>query len=366
MSNPINIISAGDLAPLRDVDDCQANVEKIWDKFKASDIGIVNLELPLTTSEEKADKAINLKADPKIAASLKKAGIDVVSFANNHACDYGKQGLSDTLTHLENASVYKVGAGQNIEEAFEPVIQEVNGLKIAHIGLCTALPTGFGANENRPGVAPVRAKSRFYIDSVTLDEQPGMAPWVETATVEDDLAYACEKIKAIKADADVLIAQVHWGVPHGWSALFQGPLADYQQPMAHALIDAGVDIIMGHHPHVVHGVEKYQNGLIVYSLGNFLFHSMSEDHETHLATKYPPYNVESLETGEAREAVLMETSIRGPGKFGFKFHPIALNRFGEPEFIEGQRAVNVLNRMKKHSAELGTAFGINGIVGELS
>lgn len=365
MSKTVSLISAGDLAPLRDVNDCQENVQRVWDKFLASDIGVVNLELPLTTSKEKADKAINLKADPGIAASLKKVGIDVVSFANNHAFDYGKQGLSDTITHLKNATVYMVGAGENIEDSFKPVIQEKNGMKIAHIGICTALPTGFGANENRPGVAPIRAKSRFYIDSVTLDEQPGMAPWVETAVVEDDLVYACEKIKEIKEEVDVLIAQVHWGVPHGWSALFQGPLADYQQPMGHALIDAGVDVIMGHHPHVVHGVEKYKEGYIIYSLGNFLFHSMSENHETHLAVKYPPYNVESLETGVAREAVLMETTIHDSNKFDFKFYPIALNAYGEPEFIEGERAVNVLERMKKHSSVLGTSFKINEIVGEL-
>lgn len=301
MQKTVSIISAGDLAPLRHVNDCEKNVHLIWEKFLAADIGIVNLELPLTTSKEKADKVINLKADPSIAKSLKEVGIDIVSFANNHAMDYGRQGLEDTLSNLRNESVYVIGAGKNSNEAFEPVIQEINGIKIAHIGLCTALPTGFGANEHRPGVAPIRAKSRFYIDSVTLDEQPGMAPWVETSVVGDDLVYACKKIESIKKDVDVLIAQVHWGVPHGWSALFQGPLADYQQPMGHALIDAGVDVIMGHHPHVVHGVEKYKEGYIVYSLGNFLFHSMSEDHETHLTAKYPPYNVDSLETGEARK-----------------------------------------------------------------
>src|SRR5699024_5204315 len=83
LESMVKVISAGDLAPLRDVTDCKEHVNKVWDMFKESDIGIVNLEMPLTHSNEKTDKAINFKADPKIAYSLSEAGIDVVSFANN-------------------------------------------------------------------------------------------------------------------------------------------------------------------------------------------------------------------------------------------------------------------------------------------
>lgn len=365
LESMVKVISAGDLAPLRDVTDCKEHVNKVWDMFKESDIGIVNLEMPLTHSNEKTDKAINFKADPKIAYSLSEAGIDVVSFANNHAYDYGAKGLMDTIDSLNEANVAVVGAGETITEAFKPVIQYKDGLKIAHIGICSALPTGFAANDDKPGVAPVRARSRFYIDSVTLDEQPGMSPWVETSVVEDDLNDACKKIEAIKIDVDVIIAQVHWGVPNGWCAQFQGPLADYQQPMAHRLIDAGVDIIMGHHPHVVHGVEKYNDGVIAYSLGNFLFHSMSDDHETTLTTKYPPYNVDSLETGEAREAVVMETTIKQGKITDIRFYPTVLNNKGEPEFLEGEGAVAVLKRMQKQSHDLHCDLVIDGIVGKM-
>lgn len=363
MKKEISIISAGDLAPLRDLTDCQEGVLKVWDKFINADIGIVNLELPLTNSKEKADKAINLKADPDIAKSISEVGIDVVSLANNHACDYGIKGMEETIRRVRNESVSVIGAGNNINEAFKPCIQVIDNVKIAHVGICSALPTGFGANENRPGVAPVRAKSRFYIDSVTLDEQPGISPWVETSVVEDDLNFACKKIKEIKNQADIIIAQVHWGIPNGWCAEFQGPLADYQQVMGHQLIDAGVDIIMGHHPHTVHGVEKYNGGYIVYSLGNFLFHSMSEGHPTHLATKYPPYKVESLETGDAREAVIMETKIKPGKQLNLEFYPIALNKFGEPEFLHGESANRVLMRMQKQSSDLGTEMRVDGDVG---
>lgn len=365
MKKNICIISAGDFAPLKSLNPSQEGVQQVWEKFISADIGIVNLELPLTNSNEKADKAITLKADPVIAKSMHQVGIDIVSLANNHACDFGSSGLEETINAVESENVYVIGAGKNINEAYKPVIQEINGMKIAHVALCSALPTGYAANENRPGIAPVRAKSQFYIDSMTLDEQPGMAPWVETRVVEDDLHFACEKMKEIKRDVDVVIAQVHWGIPNGWCAQFQGPLADYQQPMGRALIDAGVDIIMGHHPHAVHGIEKYNNGYIVYSLGSLLFHSMSEGHPTHLATKYPPYNVDSLETGEAREAVIMETQINADKQFSLKFYPTILNKFGEPEFLQGESAIRVLKRMQKHSKTLNTEMSLNGLIGEI-
>ncbi|MDD4753172.1 MAG: CapA family protein [Desulfitobacteriaceae bacterium] len=365
MADKITILAVGDLAPLRNVTDCNPGVNQIWQRFKEANITTANLEIALTYSSVGADKAITLKADPDIAYSLAEAGIDVVSVANNHACDFGAQGLFDTIEALKKAKVAAVGGGKNLDMALEPVIQKVNGQKIAHFGLCSALPTGFGASISRPGVAPIRARSRFYIDSITLDEQPGMSPWVETSVVEDDLAYVCEKIATVKEQVDFIIVNIHWGIPHGWCALFQGPLADYQKPVAYGLIDAGADLIIGHHPHVIHGVERYKNGIIAYSLGNFLFHSMSDDHVTKLTTKYPPYNVESLEQGEAREAVIMETDIKEHQIKEVRFYPVAFNRRGEPEYLPKEAALNVLDRLQKHSRKLGSEIFIKDAVGIL-
>jgi poly-gamma-glutamate capsule biosynthesis protein CapA/YwtB (metallophosphatase superfamily) len=365
MVETLRIVSAGDLAPLRNITECKEEVNQIWRSFKEADIGMVNLEIALTNSMENVDKAITLKADPDISRSLAEGGIDLVSFANNHACDFGSAGLLDTIEALRNAKVSVVGAGKNLEDALKPVIQEIKGTKIAHFGFCSALPTGFAAAENRPGVAPLKARSRFYIDSVTLDEQPGMAPWVETKLVKEDLELACQKIAEVKEEVDFVIVNLHWGIPHGWCALFQGPLADYQRPMARGLIDAGVDLIIGHHPHVIHGIEKYAGGVIAYSLGNFLFHSMSDDHETKLAVNYPPYNVESLEQGEAREAVLMETMIEAGKMKEITFKPVALNGRGEPHFLVGEDALRVLNRLRKHSEGLGSEIVIKDSIGTL-
>ncbi|HZK85394.1 MAG TPA: CapA family protein [Desulfosporosinus sp.] len=362
MVEKITIAAVGDFAPSRSVIACNSEVNKIWKRFQKADIAMANLEIALTYSTVNADKAITLKADPDIAYSLAEAGLDVVSVANNHALDFGAEGLIDTMDALEKAKVSAVGGGSNLDAALEPVIKNIKGMKIAHFGLCSALPTGFGASTSRPGVAPIRARSRFYIDSITLDEQPGISPWVETSVVEDDLAYVCQKIAAVKETVDLVIVNIHWGIPHGWCALFQGPLADYQRPLGHRLIDAGANIIIGHHPHVIHGVEQYKNGIIAYSLGNFLFHSMSDGHVTKLTTKYPPYNVNSLEQGEAREAVIMETDLEEGQIKEIRFYPIALNGRGEPEYLSGKDALNVLCRLQKHCKLLGSNIIIEGSV----
>lgn len=366
MDDKITIAAVGDLAPLRNVTDCAVGVNRVWDTFRKADVAMANLEIALTNRTSNADKAITFKSDPGIARSLAEVGLDVVSIANNHACDFGAEGMFDTINALEQAKVAAIGGGRNVDDAFEPVIQEIKGLKIAHFGISSTLPPGFAAAANRPGIAPIRARSRFYIDSITLDEQPGISPWVETSVLADDLNYACRKIAEAKKQADVIIVNMHWGIPHGWCALFQGPLADYQKPLAYGLIDAGADLIVGHHPHVIHGIERYKQGVIAYSLGNFLFHSMSDDHVTKLTTKYPPYNVDSLEKGEAREAVIMETDIVAGQMKQLRFYPVALNGRGEPEYLPEEAAVRVLQRLNKLSNPLGTEVTLDGIVGVMN
>ena len=95
-----------------------------------------------------------------------------------------------------------------------------------------------------------------------------MSPWIETSIEEGETSRLKDAVARIRATCDVLVVQMHWGVPHGWAPAFQGPLAQYQHPLAHALIDAGADLIVGHHPHIIHGVEHHGRGVVAYSLGD--------------------------------------------------------------------------------------------------
>lgn len=354
MSDRFTLVSTGDLAPLYPLSDGDGPTSEVWGCLRSADLTMVNLELPLTTADTPADKAITLRADPKIASSLRGKGIDVATVANNHALDYGPEGLFETIDALTGAEIAAVGGGADLESAMRPAMLSMSGFRVAVFGLASTLPPGYAAGRQRPGVAPLRVLSRFRIDSITLDEQPGMSPWVETEAVEEDVNRVCERIAEVRAEVDLVVVQVHWGIPNGWCAAFQGPLADYQRPLAHSLVDAGADLVVGHHPHTVHGVESRGRGLIAYSLGNFLFHSMGKGGELTLADNYPPYNLESLETGEALETVVLEIRVEEGRMKEARFRPVRMNHNGEPEFLDGTDSRGVLRRLAEQSSRLGT------------
>ena len=346
--------AVGDLAPTRELVPANPATQQVWERLRTADLATANLEIPLTGEQAPVDKAITLRADPGLAPSLKAAGLNVLTIANNHALDHGPRGLSDTLSALNNADVAAVGGGARLEEATRPALVPAGGMTIAVLGLACTLPPGFAAGPLRPGVAPVRVKSRLLVDAVTFDEQPGMAPWVETEALAEDVRMAERWVGRARGAADLVVVHLHWGVPNGWCGAFQDPLADYQQPLGRALVDAGADLIVGHHPHVVHGIEAYNGGVIAYSLGNFLFHGMAEDGDLELADGYPPYDVTSLEEGDARLAVILELECRAGNIGSVRFRPTLMNARGEPEFASGAAAEAVLTRLTNHSGRLGT------------
>jgi poly-gamma-glutamate capsule biosynthesis protein CapA/YwtB (metallophosphatase superfamily) len=354
------LIAVGDVAPLYPPDPTSPGSSEVWDHLRSAELSTANLELVLSTGGSPADKAITLRAGLEVAPSLREVGIGLVTVANNHALDYGADGLYDTLSALRDAGVVAVGGARNLEEAMQPALVSVGEKSVAVFGLASTLPPGFAAGPGRPGIAPVRARSRFYVDAVSLDEQPGMSPWVETEAVEEDVRRTCERIRSAREETDLVIIHIHWGIPNGWCAAFQGPLADYQRPLGRALIDAGADLVVGHHPHVVHGVERYKGGLIVYSLGHFLFHSMSEDREMELTNSYPPYDVSSLETGVARQTVTLELKMTRERMTSVGFRPVLMNAWGEPEFARGAEAKAVLDRLAEHSSRLDTKVEVQG------
>lgn len=352
------LVFTGDLAPQRPLGDERDGPREVWEYLRSTDLAMINLELPLTSADVPADKAITLRADPGIASSIRRAGVDVATVANNHALDYGPEGLLETIEVLEGAGIAVVGGGTKLDKAIQPAILSTGDSTVAVFGLACTLPPGYAAGPRRPGIAPVRANSRFRIDSVTLDEQPGISPWVETETVEEDVRRVCERIAEVCLEVDLVVVQVHWGIPNGWCAAFQGPLADYQRPLGHALVEAGADLIVGHHPHTVHGVERHGRGLIAYSLGNFLFHRMGAEEKLSVAQNGPPYDLASLQTGEALETVLMEVRVQDGRVRQARFLPACMDEKGEPGFVSGARGLAVLDRLVDQSSRLATSVEI--------
>lgn len=259
----------GDVVPMRPL---SADDTRLRALLASADLAVGNLEAPLTTAGARADKAATLRAHPDRVAEVATLGFDLVTLANNHLLDYGVDGMRDTRAALRAAGIDAVGAGETASEALRTVVRSTRAGDVAVIGLCSALPPGFAATEDRPGVAPLRVLQQVSIDPSIAAEQPGAAPYVHTQVYAPDLEAACAEIRRVRDEVALVVVIVHWGVPHGFAATSYGVLAEYQRPAAHRLVDAGADLVVGHHPHVVHPIERYGDALIAYSIGNYLFH----------------------------------------------------------------------------------------------
>lgn len=212
--------------------------EELISRFINSDLAMVNQEFPFSLrGEPMEDKQYTFRVDPKKVSLLTDLGIDVVSLANNHALDYGTDALLDSMETLEEAGITYVGVGSNLSEAKTTRYLKSNGKTIAILSASRVIPVSeWGATSTRPGMF----------------------------TTYDPTALL-EEIKAAREQADVVVVYLHWGLEKK-----EYP-EDYQRVMGKQFIDAGADVVIGSHPHVLQGFEYYQGKLIVYSLGNFIF-----------------------------------------------------------------------------------------------
>ncbi|MCE1225053.1 MAG: CapA family protein [Geobacteraceae bacterium] len=266
---------------------------KIAPELKKGDITLVNLEAPLTSrGKEFTDKKYRFRVKPQAAAALKKAGITTVTLANNHSMDYGPQGLLDTLQQLDKAGIGHVGGGENLSAARKAVVYDIRGTKVALLGYSLTLPLEFWAGEKRVGTAPLMEKM-----------------------VKDDIAAA-------RKQATIVIVTAHWGE--------EGKirLREYQPRLARMMIDAGADAVIGHHPHILQGIERYKRGIICYSLGNFAF-----AHKSKIADRTLLLRLHF--DGDKRTAELLPVNILHK-EVGFQATPLS-----------GKKADEVIARVKK-------------------
>ncbi|MEK7841619.1 MAG: CapA family protein [Deltaproteobacteria bacterium] len=243
----ITILAVGDIylggsaAPYLKQNSYSYPFEPTKNILKDSDIAVANLEAPLTHRRDAfMEKEFILKMDPDAAGAIKAAGFDVVTLANNHIMDYGQDGLQDTINFLDKAELKHTGAGKDLKNARTPAIISIKNKKIAFLAYSKVFPEEFYATKESGG------------------------------TAQGIFEYVRYDIMEIKKQVDFVIVSFHWG-----EELMKYP-KEYQIKLAHLAIDSGAGLIIGHHPHVLQGVERYKNGLIFYSLGNFAFGSVSQ------------------------------------------------------------------------------------------
>ena len=185
------------------------------------------------------DKQFTFRIDPQYVQIFSDMMINVVTLGNNHVLDYGTEALLDTFSTLQDAKIPYVGAGNNLKEARETKYFDVGEKTVAILGASRVIPvTEWNAGENKPGLF----------------------------TTYDPTALIAE-IEAAKLQSDYVIVYVHWGIEK------KNHPEEYQRKMAKQYIDAGADLVVGSHPHVLQGMEYYKGKPIIYSLGNFMFYS---------------------------------------------------------------------------------------------
>lgn len=206
--------------------------------MKNADLLILNHEFVFSNrGEAMADKQYTLRNDPKYVKILQELGTDVVSIANNHILDFGRDAFSDTLSTLENAEISYAGGGRNLEQALSPVTKTINGQTFAIFAATRVSPSyDWYANSKRSGILQT-------YDAADLNK----------AIKEADTLY------------DHIIVFAHWGIERTETP------EEYQRTLAKGYIDSGADLVIGAHPHVLQGFEYYKDVPICYSLGNFLF-----------------------------------------------------------------------------------------------
>jgi poly-gamma-glutamate synthesis protein (capsule biosynthesis protein) len=235
---------------------------RVAPELTRADIGFCQLEINLTERGTRLPQARHTdRAPTAVARAIRRAGFNVVSWAGNHCMDWGRDGFFDTIEALKGAGCAVVGAGANIAEAREPAIVEKNGNRVAFLAYNTILPMSYWAEENRPGCAPMRAWTHY--EQIEHD-QPGTPCRIHTFANQADLAAMVNDIKKARERADVVIMSIHWGI-HFVPAV----IADYQREVARVAVEAGVDLILGHHAHILKGTELINGVPVIYSLCNF-------------------------------------------------------------------------------------------------
>jgi poly-gamma-glutamate capsule biosynthesis protein CapA/YwtB (metallophosphatase superfamily) len=299
--------------------------DKVLPHFRASDVNFANLEGPLSSvGKPQPGRSAALRGYPSIVEVLKKARFDFVSLANNHSLDYGWEALADTMAILKKNGIGFSGAGKDIAAARKPALVKKKGMTIGLLSYaCNVnVPLGFQAAEGKSGLAPIRISPFFWPDHINRQDIEAMRLDIETW----------------RAKVDFLAVSVHWGVSEGGTHT----VALHQQSIGRQAIEAGADLVLGHHPHAIQGIEIYKDKPICYSLGHFSFAFFT------------------AEEGFPRETMLFQCRISPHRVQQVRFLPAFIGANGQTEVMDPEkgRGLKIIALMKTLCAEQGTKLTI--------
>jgi poly-gamma-glutamate capsule biosynthesis protein CapA/YwtB (metallophosphatase superfamily) len=421
---PMTIVATGDSFVMRQLprDPRDAGAAAAFEIVRAGSLALTNLEENLLTDatarKARSDPAARWPAGSTLAADeLQWVGIDVVSLANNHATDYGLEGLDETVRILRDAGLLPVGSGPDLEQARAPLLVGGGPRKIAVIAAASSstaesrATAAHGEINGRPGINPLRYVANITADPTTFeslrqalpalqsgpaatDRRPsdrqlsffgttvtlGEHTSVTLAVDETDMRGMLDQIRRARTQAEVVIVSVHSHEPTNDS----DTPADFLRLFAHAAVDAGATLIVGHGPHRLRGIELYNGGAILYSLGNFIYQAQGMDLRD--ADVYDAgtdlFNI-ALGTGGDRRAarrsgfddpewwqgVIATTTVDDGHVTQIRLQPIDLgvdapkDARGTPRTPAPARAAAILDRVSHLSDAYGTHVRVEGGVG---
>ena len=261
--------------------------ENFKEIFEKDDLTLVNLECVLTDPNKREEKAFNLKGKPKYVGIMTSSSIEAVSLGNNHTRDYGEESLVDTQETLEQAGILYA---YNDRVSY---FTSDEGIVVAMVS------------------ASILASTRSY----------------ET--------YLLEGVaEAVSADADIIVACCHWGIEGDYYP------TEHQQQVGHKLIDAGADLVIGHHPHVLQGIEEYNGKIICYSLGNFCFGGNRNPAEKNTIVYQQTFTFADGILQPEINAGIVPSRVSGHSGY---------NDF-QPMVATGEQGESIINKMNQYSA----------------
>jgi poly-gamma-glutamate capsule biosynthesis protein CapA/YwtB (metallophosphatase superfamily) len=335
-STTLKLMLTGDL--ILDEPEPDSFFELARDTLQKADLLVGHVEVPHTRRGRESTSDVPAPpSKPDNLAALRHAGFHVVTLAGNHMFDAGPDGIEDTIATLRHLGIVTTGAGMNLAEARESAMVVRQGLRVGALSYNCVGPKDSWANEKKAGCAYVHVITHYELDHAT----PGGPPRIYTFAEPESTDAMLADIENLRRKVDVLIVALHKGIGHTPAVL-----AMYERPLAKAAIDAGADIVVGHHAHILRGIEVYKGRPIYHGLGNFVTVTRALNIEANPSPKrlewarrrrelfgfepdpnYPTYPFHP----EARNAMIAVCEIAAEGVCKAGFIPCWVNPKGQPE-----------------------------------
>jgi poly-gamma-glutamate capsule biosynthesis protein CapA/YwtB (metallophosphatase superfamily) len=370
MANAISLklMLVGDL--ILDEPDPDSFFEPARSTLQQADLLVGHVEVPHTRrGRENSSDVPAPPSNPDNLAALKRAGFHVATLAGNHISDAGPDGIEDTITTLLQLDIATTGAGMNLAQAREPAIVAHQGLRVGTLSYNCVGPKDSWAGEKKAGCAYVQVITHYELDHAS----PGGPPRIYTFAEPESTDAMSADVEKLRPDVNVLVVALHKGIGHTPAAL-----AMYESPLAKAAIDAGADIVVGHHAHILRGIEIYKGRPIYHGLGNFVTVTRALNIEENPSPKrlewarrrrelfgfepdpdYPTYPFHP----EARNAMIAVCEIGTGGVRKAGFIPCFVNPKGQPEVCvddeRGRAVASYVEQITKR-AGLRTSFEWDG------